>query len=369
MLTLPDYPWNALAPYAARAAEHEGGAVNLSIGTPVDPTPEIIMQALRDGANAPGYPTTHGTPELREAIVQWFERRREVRGLSADDVMPTVGSKELVAWLPLLLGLGAGDLVVRPLVAYPTYDIGAQLAGADSIAADSLEGLSEADRARVKLVWVNSPGNPTGIVRGTAELKAFVDDARSLGAVVASDECYAELGWGEHEAGVPSILHASVCGGDFSDLLCVYSLSKQSNIAGYRAAFVAGAPNLMPALVNNRKHAGMIVPAPVQSAMIAALNDDEHVRVQKDLYRARREALVPALGAFGLRIVDSVGGLYLWCTADEDCWTTLGRLAELGIVAGPGAFYGTAGEKFVRIALTASDERIRSAVERLNAAV
>ena len=176
--------------------------------------------------------------------------------------MPTVGSKELVAWLPLLLGLGAGDLVVRPLVAYPTYDIGAQLAGADSIAADSLAGLSDADRARVKLVWVNSPGNPTGIIRGAAELKALVDDARSLGAVVASDECYAELGWGEHEAGVPSILHESVSGGDFTDLLSVYSLSKQSNLAGYRAAFVAGAPNLMPALVNNRKHAGMIVPAP-----------------------------------------------------------------------------------------------------------
>lgn len=369
MLTLPDYPWNALAPYAARAAEHEGGAVNLSIGTPVDPTPEIIIRALRESANAPGYPTTHGTPELREAIVNWFGRRRDVRGLGTDDVMPTVGSKELVAWLPLLLGLGAGDLVVRPLVAYPTYDIGAQLAGADSIAADSLDGLSEDDRARVKLVWVNSPGNPTGIVRGAAELKALVDDARSLGAVVASDECYAELGWGEHEDGVPSILHDSVSGGDMSDLLCVYSLSKQSNLAGYRAAFVAGAPNLMPALVNNRKHAGMIVPAPVQAAMIAALNDDEHVKVQKDLYRARRDLLVPALGAFGLRIVDSVGGLYLWCTADEDCWITLGRLADLGIVAGPGAFYGTAGEKFVRIALTASDERIGSAVERLNAAV
>ncbi|KAA0977973.1 succinyldiaminopimelate transaminase [Paeniglutamicibacter gangotriensis] len=368
MLTLPDYPWNALAPYLARAAEHPDGAVNLSIGTPVDPTPEIIMQALREGANAPGYPTTHGTSEVREAIAHWYERRRDVRGLDARDVMPTVGSKELVAWLPLLLGLGAGDLVVRPTVAYPTYGIGAQLAGADSVAADSLVELSEADRARVKLVWVNSPGNPTGIIRGATELKALVDDARSLGAVVASDECYAELGWGQHESDVPSVLHASVSGGNLDDLLSVYSLSKQSNLAGYRAAFVAGAPNLMPALINNRKHAGMIVPAPVQSAMVAALGDDEHVKAQKDTYRARREALVPAINAFGLRIEDSVGGLYLWCTADEDCWVTMGRLAELGIVAGPGAFYGTAGEEFVRIALTASDERIASAVQRLNAA-
>ena len=167
---------------------------------------------------------------------------------------------------------------------------------------------------------------------------------------------------------VPSVLHASVSGGNLDDLLSVYSLSKQSNLAGYRAAFIAGAPNLMPALINNRKHAGMIVPAPVQSAMVAALGDDEHVKAQKDTYRARREALVPAINAFGLRIEDSVGGLYLWCTADEDCWVTMGRLAELGIVAGPGAFYGTAGEEFVRIALTASDERIASAVQRLNTA-
>lgn len=368
MLILPEYPWTALAPYTAKAAEHPDGPVNLSIGTPVDPTPQIVIDALRAGADAPGYPTTHGTLALREAIVEWFARRRNVHGLSADDVMPTVGSKEMVAWLPLLLGLGAGDLVVRPRVAYPTYDIGATLAGADSIAADSLDELSEADRQRVKLIWVNSPGNPTGIVRDVAELKALIDSARAIGAIVASDECYAELGWGEYENGVPSLLEEAVCGGDHNDLISVYSLSKQSNVAGYRAAFVAGAPNLMPALINSRKHAGMIVPTPVQDAMRVALADEAHVAAQKSLYRARREALIPALEGFGLRIEDSVAGLYLWCTADEECWVTMGRLAELGIVAGPGAFYGEAGKDFVRIALTASDERIASAVQRLNAA-
>ena len=368
MLILPEYPWSALAPYIAKASEHPDGAADLSIGTPVDPTPEIIKQALRDGADAPGYPTTHGKLELREAIVEWYARRRNVHGLSSENVMPTVGSKEMVAWLPLLLGLGAGDLVVRPRVAYPTYDIGATLAGADSIAADTLAELSAEDRARVKLVWVNSPGNPTGIVRNTSELKALVDDARAIGAIVASDECYAELGWGEYENGVPSLLENAVSGGDHTGLISVYSLSKQSNLAGYRAAFVAGAPDLMPALINSRKHAGMIVPAPVQDAMRVALGDEAHVVTQKALYRARREALIPALESFGLRIEDSVAGLYLWCTADEDCWVTMGRLAELGIIAGPGAFYGDAGNKYVRIALTASDERIASAVQRLNAA-
>ena len=364
-LNLPDYPWESLAPYRATAAEHEGRVVDLSIGTPVDPTPEIVRTALAAAADAPGYPTTHGTPALREAIVEWFARRRGVTGLSPEHVMPTVGSKELVAWLPLLLGLGQGDVVVRPRVAYPTYDIGARLAGAEAVAADSLAELDAATRERVKLVWLNSPGNPTGSVLDAATMRARVDEARSAGAVVASDECYAELGWGEWEDGVPSVLAPEVSGGDLSGLLSVYSLSKQSNLAGYRAAFVAGAPDLFADLVNSRKHAGMIVPAPVQAAMIAALGDEAHVSAQKDLYRARREALLPALLGAGFRVEHSEAGLYLWATRDEDCWDSIGRLAERGIIAGPGIFYGEAGARFVRVALTATDERIAEAVRRL----
>lgn len=372
-LQLPEYPWDAMAPYQAIAAKHPDGVVNLSIGTPVDPTPELIRAALVAAADAPGYPTTHGTLALRQAIVDWFARRRGVPGLDPADVMPTVGSKELVAWLPLLLGLGAGDVVVRPTVAYPTYDIGALLVGATAIAADSLDELDEATRARVRLVWVNSPGNPTGIVRDAASLKELVAQARELGAVVASDECYAELGWGAWDperggAPVPSILAPEVSGGSSQNLLAVYSLSKQSNVAGYRAAFVAGDPAIMANLVNSRKHAGMIVPYPVQEAMRVALGDDAHVSEQKALYRSRRERLVPALEAFGLVISHSEAGLYLWCTAGEDTWTTIGRLAELGIVAGPGVFYGEAGNGYIRVALTGSDERIDAAVQRLESA-
>ncbi|GER21791.1 aminotransferase [Zafaria cholistanensis] len=367
MLTLPDYPWNSLAPYRRTAEAHAGGTVDLSIGTPVDPTPEVIRAALREAADAPGYPTTHGTRALREAIAAWYARRRNTPGLDPEHIMPTIGSKELVAWLPLLLGLGPGDVVVRPVVAYPTYDIGARLAGADAVPADRLSDLPAEVRARVKLVWTNSPGNPTGTVRGVGELAELVRDARSLGAVVASDECYAELGWGDWEDGVPGILDPRVSGGDFTSLLSVYSLSKQSNVAGYRAAFVAGAPDLMPNLLNNRKHAGMIVPRPVQEAMRVALGDDAHVAAQKDLYRRRRQALLPALEGFGLTVPDSAAGLYLWATAGEDTWTTVGRFAELGIVVGPGSFYGAAGEGYVRVALTASDERIGAAVGRLAA--
>lgn len=369
MLLLPDYPWDALAPYQERARQHPDGVVNLSIGTPVDPTPSLIQKALTDAADAPGYPTTHGTAELRQAITDWYARRRNTTGLDPANIMPTVGSKEMVAWLPLLLGLGAGDVVVRPAVAYPTYDIGARLAGAEAVAADDLDTLDPDVRSRVKLVWVNSPGNPTGIVRDVDSLSALVAQARALGAIVASDECYAELGWGAWDGvGIPGVLDDRVSGGDHSGLLSVYSLSKQSNLAGYRAAFVAGAPEVMPHLINSRKHAGMIVPYPVQEAMRVALGNDQHVAEQKERYRHRRQRLVPALEAFGLRIDHSEAGLYLWATAGEDTWTTIGRLADLGIVAGPGTFYGEAGNGYVRIALTASDERVLAAANRLSAA-
>ncbi|WP_104111787.1 succinyldiaminopimelate transaminase [Arthrobacter sp. N199823] len=371
-LQLPEYPWDALAPYQRIAAAHPDGLVNLSIGTPVDPTPALIQEALKAAADAPGYPTTHGTLALRQAVVDWFARRRNVPGLDPKDVLPTVGSKELVAWLPLLLGLGAGDVIVRPTVAYPTYDMGAVFAGATSVAADSLDELDAETLAKVRLIWVNSPGNPTGIVRGVDELAALVAAAREIGAVVASDECYGELGWGawDPENGgeaVPSVLDPRVNGGSNENLLAIYSLSKQSNVAGYRAAFAAGDSAIVANLVNSRKHAGMIVPYPVQEAMRVALGDDAHVSAQKALYRARREQLVGALEAFGLTIHHSEAGLYLWCTAGEDTWTTIGRLAELGILAGPGTFYGDAGHGFIRVALTGTDERIAAAVSRLGA--
>lgn len=372
-LNLPDYPWEAMAPYVATASKHPGGAVNLSIGTPVDPTPGLIRDALAAASDAHGYPTVHGTEPLRQAVVDWFAARRGVPGLDPRDVMPTVGSKELVAWLPFLLGLGSGDVVVRPTVAYPTYDIGAMLAGATAVAADSLDELDAATRAKVRLVWINSPGNPTGSVRDAASLREIVAQAREVGAVVASDECYAELGWGEWDAqrggdAVPSILDPRVSGGSTDGLLCVYSLSKQSNLAGYRAAFVAGDSAIMANLVNSRKHAGMIVPFPVQEAMRVALGDAAHVLAQKDLYRGRRERIVPALEKFGLTIHQSKAGLYLWSTAGEATWDTVARFADLGIVVGPGVFYGDAGNGFIRVALTGTDERIDAAVERLNAA-
>ena len=379
MLTLPEYPWESLAPYRRTAAGHPGGVSDLSIGTPVDDTPQVIQRALADAANAHGYPTTHGTAALREAVAGWYARRRGVAGLDPQAVIPTVGSKEFIAWLPLLLGIGPGDVVVRPTVAYPTYDIGALLVGAEAVAADSLEELDAGTRDRVRLVWTNSPANPTGAVASAERLRDVVGQARRVGAVVAGDECYAELGWEQWDgtgAGTPCILSDEVSGGDHTGLLSVYSLSKQSNLAGYRAAFAAGDPAIVANLVNSRKHAGMIVPAPVQAAMTVALDDDAHVAEQKDRYRARRALLKDALQAAGLVIDHSEAGLYLWvrdgaragdgaAPAAEDSWDLVGRLAERGILVGPGTFYGTAGNGYVRVAITATDEAVARAAERL----
>ena len=360
---LDDYPWDAVAPYAARAKEHPGGIVDLSIGSPVDRTPDVIADALRHATDAHAYPQTVGTPALREAIAAWYARRRGVPGLGIDEALPTVGSKELVALLPLLLGVQPGDVVVHPRAAYPTYAVGAKLVGATPVASDDPAEWPEG----TKLVWLNTPGNPDGRVLDVAELRAAVARARELGAVLASDECYAELGWDGpwKDEPVPSILDPRVVDGDRRGILSVYSLSKQSNLAGYRAAFVAGDPALIARLLTARKHLGLMLPGPVQAAMTVALGDDAHVAEQRERYRARRDVLRPALEAAGFRIDHSEGGLYLWATGGRDAWDTMGSLAERGILAGPGHFYGDHFPQHVRFSLTATDERIGEAARRL----
>lgn len=359
---LPDFPWDSLVTYRETAAQHPNGVVDLSVGTPVDPTPAVVQDALRAAADSPGYPTTHGTPQLREAVVSWFARRRGVDGLDPAAVLPTVGSKELVAFAPALLGLGEGDVVVHPAVAYPTYDVGARLAGATPLPSDDPHHWAAA--RNVKLVWVNSPSNPTGAVATREELAEVVATARKIGAIVFSDECYAELVW-DGTGSAPSILDPQVCGGSTEGVVAVYSLSKQSNLAGYRAAFAAGDASVISRLLEVRKHAGLIVPGPVQAAMAAALHDDAHVAAQRERYAARRAALVRGLTSAGFGIDHSHAGLYLWATRGQNCWETVAWLAQLGIVATPGTFYGEAGQRHVRIALTATDERVAAAENRL----
>ena len=367
---LPAFPWDTLVPFADVARAHPDGIVDLSVGTPVDPTPELVRDALAAAADAHGYPTTHGTAALREAVVAWFARTRGVPGIDPADVLPTVGSKELVALLPSLLGLGRGDAVLHPASAYPTYDVGARLAGAAPIASDDVEAVL-AERDDVRLVWLNSPGNPTGSVLGVERLASIVAAARARGALVVSDECYAELPWTEPwvSSGVPSILDPRVSGGDTTGLLAVYSLSKRSNLAGYRAAFVAGDRETVAALLEVRKHMGLIVPGPVQAAMATALADDAHVAEQAARYRRRRTTLRAGLEGAGLVIDGSEAGLYLWARpagdGGADCWSTVAGLAREGVLVAPGSFYGAAAGRHVRVALTATDERVAQAAARL----
>ena len=355
---LPEFPWDRLAPYAGTARNHPGGLVDLSIGTPVDPTPELVQAALRAAADAPGYPLTIGTPALREAVVRWCAHRLGAE-VTAANVVPSIGSKELVSLLPSLLGLPAGSQVLLPRLAYPTYDVGARLAGCVPVPTDDPTAHNPAD---VGLVWLNSPGNPTGEVLSPDRLAAVVAWGREHDVLVASDECYLELGW---DAEPVSVLHPSVCGGSSDGVLALHSLSKRSNLAGYRAGFAVGDAAAVAAVTEARKHLGLLVPAPVQAALVAALGDDGHVAAQRARYCSRRTALKAAVEAAGFTVTHSQAGLYLWATRGEPCWDTVQAIAGLGILVAPGVFYGADGAEHVRFALTATDERIAAAVARL----
>jgi aspartate/methionine/tyrosine aminotransferase len=395
---LPEYPWDELAPIAEKANAFPGGAVDLSVGTPVDPVPTVIQDALSAAANAPGYPLTAGTPELRSAAAGWLSRSLDVQ-VDPASVLPVIGTKEFIAWLPTMLGLGPADTVIYPSLAYPTYDIGARLCGSASVAVDvgsylpgarppvpsdaratgpdrrdrDLIGPARTDLSSLddapdssRLLWVNSPSNPTGRVLSAGSLRDALAWTRSRGAVLASDECYIELGW---DASPVSVLHPSVRGDSLDGVLAVFSLSKRSNLAGYRAGFVTGDPALMKDLLLVGRQAGMIVPAPVQAAMIAALSDDAHAVEQKARYAARRAILIEGLTASGFTIEQSQAGLYLWATRPGlDCWAACELLAtECGILVGPGSMYGPEGNDYIRIALTATDERVAAGGERLHA--
>lgn len=360
---LPDFPWDSLAQARATAAAHPEGPVDLSIGTPVDRVPTHIRAALAEASDAPGYPTAHGTDAVRRAYADWLERAHGVPDLDPVNAMPTIGSKELVAALPALLGFGPGDTVVVPEIAYPTYEVGVLAAGATVVKADALMTIGP---EQVGMIWLNTPGNPTGKVLPPAHLAKVVAWARARGIVVASDECYLDLGW---DANPLSILHPEVSGGDHTGLLAVHSLSKRSNLAGYRVGFVSGDPAIVAALVEARKHLGGMMPAPMQAAAVAALSDDGHVLTQRSRYAARREILSDAFTEAGFRIShegDSAAGLYLWLTRDEPAEKSAGWLAERGIIVAPGTFYGAGGSRHIRVAFTATDERVKSAAARLS---
>ena len=350
-MKLPDFPWDALAPYGDKAKAHPSGFIDLSQGTPVDATPEFIQSAFKAASNSPSYPVTTGTPELREAITKWA---REQLGATGDfGVLPLIGSKELVAWLPTIL---ESTHVLYPEVAYPTYLVGSMIAKTKSSTVDfDANTWPDAD-----LAWVNTPSNPTGRVHSDLELLNAIEWARKGGVVVA-DECYLEFGNGITPK---SIL--SLTGGNNKNILAIHSLSKRSSIAGYRAAMMIGDKDLIAKILEVRKHAGMMVPLPVQKAMVAALGDNQHVAEQRDRYNARKAKVRAAIEKHGFQIDHSEAGLYLWATRNETDWESVAWFAERGILVTPGNFYGVKGAQHIRIAMTATDAQIDELVKRLS---
>lgn len=349
-MKLPDFPWDALAPFGEKAKAHPSGFIDLSVGTPVDPTPQFIQDALSKSANSPKYPLTAGTPELREVISNWAKIELGATGDFA--VLPVIGSKELVAWLPTIL---ESSHVLYPEIAYPTYLVGSMIAKTKATPVS----LDANIWPNADLAWVNSPSNPTGRVHSDAELLAAINWSRK-NRIVISDECYLEFGL---DVKPKSIL--ALTNGDNRNILAVHSLSKRSSMAGYRAAMLIGDKDLIAKILEVRKHAGMMVPLPVQNAMIAALSDNEHVAIQRERYNSRKAKVRSAITKHGFRVDHSEAGLYLWATRGEQDWASVSWFADLGILVAPGSFYGAAGGEHIRIAMTATDGQIDELVRRL----
>ena len=361
MKSLPDFPWDTISDARALAENHINGLIDLSVGTPVDDVPAVIQDALLSHTNTPGYPTTIGVAELRHAALGWFERTLGANNLNVRQVIPTIGSKELIAWLPTILDLKKESHIAIPQIAYPTYEVSAIIAGHPIFRYGSIEDLQNARDTGMDicLVWLNSPSNPTGQVLSPQEVHQVISWAQSHDIILASDECYIELGWDKSPV---SILNSDVSN-KRDNLLAVHSLSKRSNLAGYRAGLLSGDQRLVEKVLEFRKHAGMLMPLPIQYAMKAALDDDAHVQVQRGRYAKRREILKAALIDAGFEIDHSEAGLYLWVSQGKDSRTTLEYFAKRGILVAPGDFYGDS--THCRVALTASDDAVELAAKRL----
>lgn len=360
----PPYPYDRLDPIKAIAQEHDGGVIDLSIGTPCDPPPASVSRALSTSGAEMGYPPSIGTPAFRDAAASWLNRLAGT-DLEAGDIRATIGSKEVVAGMPHWLRLRSPDLdtVLYPEISYPSYAMGARLANCRAVPVPvddhwrmNLDAIDPSDAKRALCLWVNTPGNPAG---GLDDLESAAIWGRSNGVPVFSDECYIEFTWD----GPPrSILQHGLDG-----VIAVHSLSKRSNFAGARAGFFAGDPDLAHYLGEVRKHAGFMPPGPVQAAAVAALSDQVHVEEQAERYWNRLVAGQKMLAAINVDCDLPKGGFYLWAEAPGgDAWALTERLArDAGILVSPGEFYGVQGSGHVRVAVVQSDEKMALASRRL----
>lgn len=359
----PAYPYERLDGLKELAGAFEGGAIDCSIGTPVDPAPQFVIAALARGVGAKGYPPSAGTLDYRDAAASWMNRRFATT-LTPDDVAACVGTKEFVGSLAGYLHLRQPerDTVLYPSVSYPTYAMGATLSGLRSVPVAQVNGqldlasIEASDIERALVLWVNSPSNPTGALDDLAALATW---GRQRGVLVVSDECYAEFTWASRPRSI--LEHGS------HGVLALHSISKRSNLAGFRAGFYAGDAELVSYLRSVRQHAGFMVPGPVQAATALAFADDDHVELQRGRYRRRLELLSGALEGVGVRAPVPDGAFYLWCAKDGmDGWDLAAMLAERSaLVTSPGELYGERGTDFVRLAVVQPDDRLELAASRL----
>jgi succinyldiaminopimelate transaminase len=356
----PPYPYDRLGEILALADEHEGGAVDLSIGTPCDPPPAAVVEAFGIGDTMRGYPPSIGTSAFRAAAAEWVERRLGATVDPTSELAAVVGTKEFVASTPQYLKLRdpSRDTVLYPAISYPTYEMGATLAGCRAVPYQQLDDIGDDDAARALCVWLNSPGNPTGELHDLAAGAAW---GRARNIPVLSDECYAEFTW---TGPATTILRAGTQG-----VLAVHSLSKRDNFAGARIGFYAGDPDLVHYLSEVRKHAGLMPAGPVQAAAVVALGDDAHVEVQRERYLRRLTRLREVLAALGYAAELPAGAFYLWVAAPGgDAWAAARDLAtRVGIVCSPGDFYGASSAGWFRLAAVQPDERIALAASRVGA--
>ena len=373
---LPPYPYDRLDPLKSVAAAQDGGIVDLSIGTPFDAPPAAVIDALASSSAERGYPPSIGTPAFRDAAAGWLERRLGVSVDPATELAACIGTKEFVASTPryLKLRMPERDTVLYPAVAYPSYAMGADLAGCRAVAVPvddqwrlDLNAIDPDDIARALCLWANTPGNPAG---GLDDLGAIAAWGRANDVVVLSDECYVEFTWagdvpaGRTQPGRTILEHGT------QGVLAVHSLSKRSNLAGVRAGFYAGDAELVHWLREIRKHAGNMVPGPVQAAAIAAFDDDDHVDAQREIYWRRLNVMADVMRSCGWDVDLPGGAFYLWVrAADGDAWALVDHLATKGgALVSPGEFYGAAGASHIRVAVVQPDHRLRLVAERLGVA-
>ena len=359
----PPYPYDRLDKFKPLTNKFEGGLVDLSIGTPCDAPSPAVVAALSASNSERGYPPSIGSDALRNAAQAWMQRKFDI-SVPTSQIAACIGSKEFVATTPQYMKLRTPnrDTVLFPAVSYPTYEMGAILAGCRPVAVPmtttgglDTSKISNSDIKRALMIWSNSPNNPTGALDDLAALGAW---GRKNDVPVFSDECYVEFTWARQPE---TILQHSIEG-----VVVLHSLSKRSNLAGLRVGFYAGDEEIVNYLKEVRKHVGMLVPGPAQSAAVVALNDDAHVAVQRNVYKNRLEKMASVLTKWsGFDIQLPSGGFYLWFDA-RDGWAFAERLArEGGALVSPGDFYGSGGANNVRVAVVQPDDKIELVANRL----